>query len=474
MTIVFISSLLFFMIIGLYSSRHKKSTTEDYLLAGKNVKPWMVALSAVSTNNSGYMFIGMIGYTYTYGLSSVWLMFGWIFGDFIGSLFVYKNIRIVIGRENMLSFGSVLAHRKNGYLKPVRTVAGIFSLIFLSTYAAAQFMAGGKALMVAFGWQLWIGVVLGAVLVVSYCFSGGIRASIWTDSAQSMVMIISMALLAAYAVEHAGGWDHAIARLTAVSPGYMKAFPSFKRGIGSWGPFLFVIGWIFAGYGVVGQPHVMVRYMTLNSPKNIRTVRWFYYTWFTAFYALAIMVGLLSRIVLIHKAHFDPELALPTMSIQILPNIMVGIMLSGIFAATISTADSLIISCTASVTSDIFPRLKHNYMGNKAVTMLVSLLALTFALWGNKSVFSLVIYAWAVLGTAFGPLLTMLMIGKKPGMVRTLSMMGGGVLVTLIWNMLGWNTYVYEMFPGMIAGFLLYFLLAFVDKKELQQKRIRV
>ena len=467
MTIVFIASLLFFMIIGLYSSRHKKATTEDYLLAGKNVKPWMVALSAVSTNNSGYMFIGMIGYTYTYGLSSIWLMFGWIFGDFIGSLFVYKNIRVVIGKENMLSFGSVLAHRNKGYIKPIRTVSGIFSLIFLSSYAAAQFMAGGKALTVAFGWQLWIGIILGAVLVVSYCFSGGIRASIWTDSAQSMVMIISMGLLTIYAIDHAGGWDHAISRLTAVSPGYMKAFPTFKKGLGSWGPFLFVAGWIFAGYGVVGQPHVMVRYMTLNSPKNIRKVRWFYYTWFTAFYALAIMVGLLSRIVLIRKAHFDPELALPTMSLQILPNIMVGIMLSGIFAATISTADSLIISCTAAVTNDIFPRLKHHYIGNKAVTMLVSLLALTFALWGNKNVFQLVIYAWAVLGTAFGPLLTLLMIGKKPGMVRSLCMMGGGVLVTLIWNKLGWNTYVYEMLPGMIAGFLIYFLFSFTDKKTL-------
>ena len=473
--IVFTLFLAGFAFVGISSSKKKKKNTQDYLLAGQDVKPWLVALSAVATNNSGYMFIGMIGYTYTVGLSSIWIMIGWILGDFIASLFIYKNVRTISGDNNLLSFGSLLAHRKNGLLPMVRFLAGLLSMVFLCTYAAAQFYAGGKALLVTLDWPETVGIVLGAVLVVAYCFSGGIRASIWTDAAQSIVMIISMSALMWVAVDSIGGFEATVNSLQKVGGSYMGLMPEFGNELQGWAPLLFVVGWIFAGFGVVGQPHIMVRYMTLNSPKKMNEVRAYYYTWFTAFYAMAIMVGLVSRVIIIPPADgFDPELALPTLSMQLLPDFMVGVMLAGIFAATISTADSLVISCTAAVTNDLFPKLKNNYKLSKAVTMGVTVLSIgiaLLALTAGESVFQIVIYSWAILGSAFGPLLSLQMLNKAPGQTVSVLMIFTGAIVALSWNLTGMGEYTYEMFPGMISGLLVYVIsLFFVSNSKVKKQ----
>ncbi|MCV9388266.1 sodium/proline symporter [Reichenbachiella ulvae] len=463
MIVVFALMLLLFAGIGVASSIQKQKNTKDYLLAGQDMQPWLVALSAVATNNSGYMFIGMIGYTYTAGLESVWLMIGWILGDFFGSLLVYGKLRDLSAKYDILSFGSLIANHKGKIIKSIRLLSGIISFVFLSTYAAAQFSAGGKALFVTLELDQWIGVISGAVLVVIYCFSGGIRASIWTDAAQSIVMFIAMGILLYYAVNYMGGWTDTMTSLKEVEVGYMNLFHPSKTLTAS---VLVAVGWLFAGFGVVGQPHIMVRYMTLDNTNNIRKVRMYYYSWFTGFYALAIGVGLLSRIVLPAKGSFDPELALPMMSMELLPDYLVGIMLAGIFAATISTADSLVISCTSSLSNDIFPQFKNNYNVSKLFTIGITVFAVIIALYGETSVFAIVIYAWAVLGTVFGPVITLRMLGKDLSAGTTLAMMiiGGGV--TLTWNFLGWGAIVYEMMPGLIAGFSVYFIARLFNKAE--------
>ena len=454
----FVLFLIGFAAIGIYSSKHKKKQTEDYLLAGQSVKPWLVALSAVATNNSGYMFIGMIGYTYTYGLSSIWLMIGWILGDFVASILIYKNMRVISGEGKLFSFGSIVAYRNGKTLKWVQFVVGLFSLVFLSVYAAAQLSAGSKALMVTLDWDLTVGVVVGAILVLAYCYSGGIRASIWTDAAQSIVMIIAMGLLMLKGVQESGGMDMAIQKLNFVEPNYMDLFPQFKQSLGAFSPFLFVLGWFFAGFGVVGQPHIMVRYMTLDSADKMNEVRWYYYGWFIAFYFMTISVGLLARILIPVASDFDPELALPTLSMALFPDYMVGIMLAGIFAATISTADSLVISCTAAITNDLIPKLKHNYNLSKLCTAIVTVFAVCVALFDSSSVFTLVIYSWAVLGSAFAPLLTLIMLKKNPDQVQSLTMIFTGAIIAVVWNKAGLGDYVYEMLPGILSGFLVHLM----------------
>ncbi len=457
--VTFISFLTLFAIIGLSSVLQKKKTTADYLLAGQNVKPWLVALSTVATCNSGYMFIGMIGFTYKVGLASLWIAIGWVFGDFITSMFSFKHIRRFAGNPEIQTYSSLLAYRGSKPLKIVRLVAGILTLLFLSIYAAAQFAAIGKSLLVTFELEPWIGTIGGAVLVLGYCFAGGIRATIWSNAAQSIVMIFVMFLLVVFGFAEVGGWDAAITKFEAVSPTYLSWFNDVDS---YWGfaPLLFILGWFFAGFGTVGQPHIMVGYMTMDDGKNIAKVRAYYYSWYAAFYAAAIMVGMLARIILLDDGSFDPELALPTMAIKLFPSFLVGVMLAGIFAAAISTADSLVISCTGALTNDIFPKLKFSYLASKIATTMVTIFGVSvalYALYGKTNVFDMVVYAWAVMGTGFGPLLTLLLIGKTPNQVISLAMIlfGAGFTVTL--SMLGVPEPEYFI-PGLSSGFIIYYI----------------
>ena len=218
--------LFLFTLIGFLSVLKKKNTSLDYLLANQEIKPWLAAISAISTSNSGYMFIGQIGFTYVYGLQSVWLMFGLIFGDFISSLFVHKNLRKKSQELKVVSFANLVSkwHGKN--YKYVQLFGGVIILIFLSTYAAAQLNAGSKSMHILFDIDYKLGAIIGGIIVLLYCFSGGIRASIWTDVAQSIVMIIAMSLMVIFGIKELGGLSSFVNQLHKISPDYMKWFPS--------------------------------------------------------------------------------------------------------------------------------------------------------------------------------------------------------------------------------------------------------
>ena len=457
--VTFIVVLAVFALIGLSSVVRKKKTTKDYLLAGQNVKPWLVALATAATCNSGYMFIGLIGYTYIVGLSSLWIAIGWVFGDFMASIFSFRHIRAFADNKEIQTYSSLLSYRGGEPLKFVRLVAGVLTLVFLSIYAAAQFAASGKALLGTFELDAWVGTVVGAVLVLAYCFAGGIRAAIWSNAAQSIVMIIVMVLLVGFGIAEVGGWGAMITKFEAVSPTYLSWFDDVDS---YWGlaPGLFVVGWFFAGFGTVGQPHIMVGYMTMDSGDNIGRVRAYYYSWYSVFFGAAIFVGMLARIILVEDGSFDAELALPAMAIELFPPFLVGVTLAGIFAATISTADSLVISCTGALTNDIFPKLKFSYMASKVATIMATTFAVCvalYALYFKTNVFDMVVYAWAVMATGFGPLLTLVLLGKKPSQVTSLVMVLFGAGFTVALSMYGVPEPEYFI-PGMSAGFVIYYL----------------
>lgn len=400
------------------------------------------------------MFIGVIGYTYTTGLASVWLMAGWIAGDFLASLYIHKHLRQTTSDRKEVSYAGVLSNWHGQKYSTLQRLMGIISLLFLLTYASAQLVAGGKALHVLLDWPLWSGAVAGAVMVTLYCFAGGIRASIWTDAAQSFVMIFAMGTLLMVAMANLGGPTSAWQQMHEIN-GFMNPLPQGLAFAGWAGLALFVISWIFAGLSVIGQPHVMVRFMTLQNPAHMHIARLWYYLWFTVFYALATGVGLLSRIYLSDTGSFDAELALPTMAQQLLPPAFVGLILAGIFAATMSTADSLVLSCSAAITHDIVPHRIEKTWLLKLTTAAITAVALLLAVSNNQSVFSMVIMAWSGLASAFAPLLIYLCFGGKPAQKVSIIAMLIGFSTALAWRWLGLHAWVYEGLPGIIAGLII-------------------
>ncbi len=454
MILSFLLFLAAFVVIGVSSVRHSRGTKKDYYLASSSVAPSLVGLSAVATNNSGYMFIGVIGYTYATGLAAIWLMIGWIAGDYIASTFIHARLRRATAHTKEVSFAGVLSRWGGREDVSLQRICAIISLVFLLAYASAQLVAGSKALHVLFGWPTYAGAVIGAILVVVYCLAGGIRASIWTDAAQSVVMICAMTMMLVVGIHSFGGIEGAITKMEAID-GYLNWFPQDLTLPGLAGGVLFAISWAFAGFSVIGQPHVMVRFMTLDNPSQMRRARAWYYLWFLAFYLMATGVGMLSRIYILDPGNFDAELALPTMAQQMLPPFAAGIVLAGIFAATMSTADSLILSCSSALTHDLLPGKIENTKILKLGTALITLAALAWALLNKQSVFNLVIMAWSGLASAFAPLLIYLCLGAQPSRQGSVIAIFGGLGTALLWRFLGWHATIYEGMPGILIGLLI-------------------
>ena len=450
----FIVFMMGFLGVGLLSSRYSTGERNDYYLASRGISPLFAGLSAVATNNSGYMFIGVIGYTYTTGLPSIWLMIGWILGDFCSSLFIHRRLREATERTNEASYAAVLSNWQGTKARHLQLVIALVGLVFLLAYASAQMVAGSKALNVLLDWPTWLGAVLGAVMIALYCVAGGIRASIWTDVAQSIVMIGAMATLLIASIVNKGGVASVLNQLQHI-PNYMNWVPADLLVPGIAGASLFIVSWAFAGLSVIGQPHIMVRFMALDSAAHMARARLWYYLFFIAFYSSATAVGLVSRLYFGESA-FDAELALPMMAQLLLPDALVGLMLAGIFAATISTADSLVLSCSATLTHDLLPQRIETSRLIKSVTLAVTIAALLWALLNQQSVFNLVIMAWSGMASAFAPLLIVLALGRRPTQWQGITMLSAGLGSALLWRYLDWQAYVYEGMPGIIAGLLVY------------------
>lgn len=448
----FLFSLLLFLAIGLASVARSRNSTEDYLVAGKAIPAWLAGLSAVATNNSGFMFIGMIGMTYASGLSSIWLMVGWIFGDLMVSLLTLRPLHAASRSPRVHSYGGLLAHWHGGDNHALRRLVGLFTIFFLTLYAAAQLKAGSKATSVLLEWEPSWGILVSAAIVLLYSAAGGLRASIWTDAAQSLVMLLGMAMLIIGGIELAGGWSLAVEKMAAIDSNYLSWFPDTDL----FGIVLFILGWLFGGIAVVAQPHIVIRFISLKDESHINRMRLYYYSWFTLFYGATILVGLLSRIAFPESVNFDAELALPTMAQLVLPDVLVGLVLAALFAATLSTADSLILACSAAFTRDFVqhPGRMHALWVAKLTTASVLGIAVYVALTGAESVFALVLDAWGLLGSAFAPLVILHAMGNRIPQPLAITMIVTGVAVFLFWQQLGWGSAIYSVGPGIVAGFI--------------------
>jgi len=447
----FVTCLLLFVFIGALSIRRKQASVDDYLTASHQVAPWLVGLSSVATNNSGYMFIGLIGYTYYQGVSAAWLALGWIVGDLFAWRSVHPWLRGFSDDHPVNTVPAVVAQNPAQSGGPLRRMAAVLTLFFLAVYAAAQLTAGSKALHVMFDWPLWLGAVLGAVVVLIYSFAGGIRASIWTDAAQAVVMLGGMVLLLGVGLVQGGAPWVLWRALAGIDAGLVAWTPAAAE----LGLALFIAGWVAAGLGVAGQPHILVRTLALRDPRDVPRARLVYFGWYIPFAVFTVLVGLYARVLLGGDA-FDPELALPLMAQAYLPGVLVGAILAAVFAATLSTADSMLLSCSAAISQDLLPGFGQSYVRTKLATALVTAAVLGIALGSPANVFQLVIFAWSGLGATLGPVLALRVARQPLDRLTAGAMMLLGLVIVIGWRSLGLNDAVYEILPAFVGVALLY------------------
>lgn len=450
----FFAFLSFFLIIGLLSVRKRQKSAEDYLLASRQVSPFFVGLSGAATTASGFGFTGIIGFGYVMGLSGAWFVLGVFAGLLVAFFITARRFRTHTQRKKIASYSEYLISGMKGNTRWLHIIIGLISIFAVTLYATAQLTAGSKALHVLFGWEYGVGAIMGAIIVVLYCFAGGIRASIWTDVAQIIVMYGAMTLLAIVSLMHIGGFEALYNGLKEIDPKLVNIFPQDNP----FGPLLFILGWVSLGFAFIGFPHVMVRFMTLEKPKDTKKAIVWYQLSYGAFYVTAYIVALCTRILVPDVDSFDKELALPELAQTMLPDILVGVILAGIFAGTISTADSLVLSCTASISRDIVPKYKDSYTFLKFATVGMTALALIIALTGSKSVFDLVLFAITVMGAGFAPLMIVRVMGWYITPLLAFFMMLVGLSCGIGWRMMGYHAHVYDALPGIVAAFVAYII----------------
>ena len=460
MDLVLVASFLLFMGafagIGLASMWVKEDTTDDYLVAGRGMHPALAALSAVSTWNSGYMFIGFIGFTYTMGYSIIWIGLGSMVGQIVAWIWLYKFIQQAANERGVRSLSSLVSDVTGS---PEAKLAAVLSVLFLAVYAAAQLTSGGKALYVMLGWSEVIGILIGFVLVVAYCYAGGIRASIWTDAAQSSVMIIGSSLLCYVALGEVGGFSGLHDGLEGQNANLTSIVPAdLNFGVSLW-----IFAFFLGGLSVAGQPQVVSRVMTLGTDEDRKTAMLWFFAWQTPFLLIMVIIGLASRVVFT-GSDFDPELGLPMLAMETLGPFWVGLILASIFAATMSTADSQVLACTAAFTDDVMPEISQDHKKTKIVTLVIAAFATAISIFGlyvpgGDSVFALVVLAVYGLGSIFVPILIIRWAGYEPDTNHTMAMMLAALVTVILWSVSGFGDDIFPSVPGMGAAFFTHFLM---------------
>ena len=296
-------SFLFFLVgitgvIGFMAARKSKRSEGDYFLASQDVSPYVLALSGSASKFSGFMFAGFMGAAYAGGTTVIWLALGLIIGALISYWLTIFRLQAMNHGGWALSLGELITFQDGENRIWLRRFIGLLILFFLSVYAAAQLKAGGKALEIALGQPVYVGIVLSAVIILFYCWAGGIRASIWTDTAQVIIMTFSMVMLLVVATLREGGvvaMYEAFMASAPVGSDQTSLFPQ-NLSIGGYGGLaLFFLGMLGFGLSSFGQPHVLVRAMALAERKD--TKKFFATTIVFDLYYLEQLVGLARRVI---------------------------------------------------------------------------------------------------------------------------------------------------------------------------------
>jgi len=243
--------------------------------------------------------------------------------------------------------------------------------------------------------------------------------------------------------------------LASIDPAMASPIPADLR----FGFLIYLGGMVFGGLGVIGQPHILVRTMTIRTVAEISRARFYYFLWLIPFYALVIWVGLHARVLLpdlMGSSVLSTEQALPLLSIELLPDLLIGLILAGLFSATMSTADSQILACTSAVTQDLQPRWSDSYAISKVATLIVTVGALTIALTSTDGVFNLVLDAWAVLSCSLGPLVVIRLAGLPCSERMGLGLVAVGLVASNAWVGSAYAADTYVNLPGMAMVFATY------------------
>jgi sodium/proline symporter len=441
--------------IGFVAFRRTRNLT-DYLLGGRHMGPAVSALSAGASDMSGWLLMGLPGFAYASGLVSFWTALGLLIGTYLNWKLVAVRLRRETERHGALTLPNYIERRFDDRRHMLRLVTALVTLGFFLLYTTSGLVASGKLFNQVFGIPYTTAVVLGALAILLYTSFGGFIAVCWTDAVQGMLMIGALLAVPLVTTIKAGGVGAVSAAVQNASPHMLDLFQS-KSG-GAYGP-LKIASDMAWGLGYFGMPHILARFMAIESEAKIPRARRIATTWVATSLFMALAVGITGMVVLPEPLADSETVFISTVKL-LFPPALAGVCLAGVLAAIMSTADSQLLVCTSVITEDFYRTLYRRdateeeliWVGRISVVGIAAA-AMLLAFDKDSKVMGIVAYAWAGFGAAFGPTILLSLYWKRMTHLAALAgiLVGGATIV--IWkNLQGGVFDLYELLPGFLAS----------------------
>jgi sodium/proline symporter len=455
------------ILIGFIAYRATRNF-DDYILGGRNLGSLVTALSAGASDMSGWLLMGLPGAVLLNGISSCWIAIGLVIGAYLNWLWVATRLRVFTELyNNALTLPDYFTSRFDDQKQLLRLVSAIFILIFFSVYCASGIVAGARLFQSTFNIAYVPALWLGATATILYTFIGGFLAISWTDTVQASLMLFALIITPIMVIVTLGGFQPALNEVKLNAPSHFQLL----NGVNG----VAIASFMAWGLGYFGQPHILARFMAADSAKSMKRARQIGMTWRVLCLAGAITVGFFglayfSKFPSNEVTHNSEQVFLKLTKVLFNPWLS-GVLLSAILAAVMSTLSCQLLVSASAITEDLYKsffrknatQLELVWVG-RAMVLLVSLIAIAIAYKPESRVLSLVSYAWAGFGAAFGPVILFSLYYREMSKLSALCGMSVGALTVLLWNPEVFYGF-YSILPGFLFASLTILVVSQFSKK---------
>jgi sodium/proline symporter len=442
--------------IGLYFY-FKTENLGDYVLGGRGLGPGVTALSAGASDMSGWLLLGLPGMMYSDGIVGSWIALGLLIGAYVNWHYVARPLRIMTHRlGDAITIPDYFSNRFDDTKGQLRVITALVILLFYTLYTSSGLVGGAKLFEATFHLDYSVALAVGSVIIVSYTFLGGYNAVSWTDFIQGILMMLALIVTPLVVINHVGGVSQSLDIIESIDPSRLNILHGASI-IGV----LSLMAW---GLGYFGQPHILVRFMSIRHEDEMRHAKIVGMSWMGISIVGSLMVGFfgLAYVASAGVDLADPEKIFITLSQLLFNPWIAGFLLAAILAAIMSTIDSQLLVSSSVLTRDIYHAVLRKNASDRelvwigrATVIAIALIAWYLSTDKNSSVLALVAYAWAGFGAAFGPLIILSLYRRDVTKGAAIVGMVTGSVTVIVWKQLEGGLFdLYEILPGFIAAWI--------------------
>jgi sodium/proline symporter len=436
--------------IGLWCQK-RTSNSEDYFIGGRKLGPWVAAISAAASASSAWSLLGMSGAAYMLGLSAIWIVPSVILGYSFNWLWLAPRISKQAKRHKSVTLSDFIVQGSTSYRSAILWVCSLCIIVSFCFYIAAQFQAAGGMFSETFNLNANISIVIGTVIILIYTLLGGFWAVSITDTLQGILMVVTAIMLPTAALITLGGPIELWQKMQLVYTTTQLSWFGQYQGIYA---LFFLLGTLGIGLGNPGQPHVVNRLMALKDEKAVQQGKYIGIGWSVIIFVSMLIVGWSAKVLL--AAPVSGESALINLSQQVFPPILAGIVVAATLSAIMSTADSQLLVAASAVCYDLrSSKVKPSLALSRLTVVVMSLVAMSIAIFAPEDIFSRVLFAWNALGAAFGPVVIIKLMSRHIKSQFIIASVSAGFVLTVIFSL-------YPPPPGDVLERIIPFIIAFI------------